>query len=89
MSNLNYVPKFIAASGTTVVAAAGNVTVHTVNFPRATVGTTIFASAANVVYGTFPIGSIGSIVLDAVFPNGLSVGTTSSLDFVTVTTETP
>lgn len=89
MTALQYVPKHIATAGTTVVAAAGNVTVHTVNFPKATVGTTIFASAANVVYGTFPIGSVGSLILDAVYPNGLSVGTTSALDFITVTTDTP
>ncbi len=78
-----------AAGSTTTVAALGNVTVHTVNFPKATVGTTIFYSSALVAYNTFPIGSIGSMILDASYPNGLLVVTGSPLDFVTVTTDTP
>jgi hypothetical protein len=78
-----------AVGGTTSIVASGNITVHTVSFPKATVGTTLFYGSGNVLGATFPIGSIGCLVLDACFPNGLSVVTGSVNDFVLVTTDTP
>lgn len=89
MTALQYKLNPINASGTTVIAAAGNITVHTVSFPRATVGTTIFSPATGAAYQTFPIGSIGCMILDAAYPSGLSVFSGSAQDFITVTTDTP
>jgi hypothetical protein len=89
MSTSQYVPKHIATSGTTIIAASGNITVHTVSFPKATVGTTVFSASDNTVYCTWPIGSIGSMILDSSYGKGLIVNTGSALDFITVTTDTP
>lgn len=70
----------ITTQTTTTVAASGNVRLHTVNFPKATSGTVTFEdiSGSPVVYFTFPIGSIGCMILDGSCPNGLKIVTSAA-----------
>lgn len=87
----NYKPTHINTQTTTVIeSAAKNITVHTISFPKATSGTVTLQSGAGVTYtgAVYPIGSIGSIVLDASFPVGLQV-VTSAADMLVVTTNQP
>ncbi len=74
-----YTPTYISSATTTNIQPAGNCYIHTVNCPIALTGTAKFQDRAGspVEYFTLPIGSIGSLILDAVFPNGLSVVTSA------------
>lgn len=83
-----YQLKYIATATTTVVQAAGNVSIHTVNCPIALTGTATFQDAAAAAYFVLPIGSIGSFRLDTVCGNGLSV-VTSAADKLILATQTP
>lgn len=81
----------ITTQTTTVIeAGAKNLTIHTVNCPKATSGTVTFEdiAASPNSYFVLPIGSIGSLRFDSVCPNGLKV-VTSAADTVLVTTQTP
>lgn len=81
--------KAISTNTTTVFAASGNITVHTVCFPKATAGTVTFQDAAAAAYITFPASTVaGTYRLDSVFGNGLSV-VTASADNVVVTYKIP
>jgi hypothetical protein len=83
-----FIPKYISSAATTVIAASGNVTVHTVICPIALTGTATFQDKAASAYFVLPIGSIGSFRFDSMFANGLSV-VTSAADKLVVTTQTP
>lgn len=83
-----FIPKYIATATTTVIAATGNITVHTVVCPIALLGTATFQDKAAAAYFVLPIGSIGSFLLDSSFANGLSV-VTSAADKLVITTQTP
>lgn len=81
-------PTYIATATTTVIAAAGNITIHTITCPIALTGTATFQNASAGAYFVLPIGSIGSFRLDSMCPTGLSV-VTSAADKLIVTTQTP
>lgn len=85
-----YQNTYISTATTTTVAAAGNITVHTINCPIALIGTATFQDVATspATYFVLPIGTIGSIRLDSVFANGLKI-VTSAGDKLIVTTQTP
>lgn len=83
-----YQTKYISSATTTVVAAAANITIHTINCPIALTGTATFQDAAAAAYFVLPIGSIGSFRLDTVCANGLSV-VTSAADKLIIATQTP
>lgn len=77
------------ASGSTIIAATGNVTVHTVNFPKASAGIVRLADGDGVVSKViYPAASIGSLILDSSFANGLSVNAATA-DSFTVTYQIP
>lgn len=88
MINPQYQLKYISTQATTVVQAAGNVTIHTVNCPIALTGTATFQDAAATAYFVLPIGSIGSFRLDTICGNGLSVAT-SAADKLIIATQNP
>lgn len=77
-----------AATGTAVVVASGNATIHTVNFPKATSGVSYLTAADGTIIVTYPTGSIGSMRYDAAFPGGVSIGTVAA-DSVHVTYQAP
>lgn len=77
-----------ATSGTLTVVAIGNVTVHTVNFPIATTGIVKVANGDGSTNIDFPVGSIGSMRLDASFSKGLAIHAAAS-DSVSVTYQIP
>lgn len=81
-----YVPTFITTATTTTIAGAGNITVHTISFPKATAGTVTVQNAAGDSLFVFPVASIGSMILDIIFPVGLKI-VTASADAVIVTTQ--
>lgn len=83
-----YQAKYISTQTTTIIAASGNISIHTVNCPIALLGTATFQDAAAAAYFVLPIGSIGSFRFDSSCGNGLSV-VTSSADKLIVTTQTP
>ena len=70
-----------AATGTTVVVSTGNVRVHSINFPKATSGIVKVANGDGSTRIDFPAASIGSMILDAIFPVGLSVNAASAESF--------
>jgi len=78
----------IATATTTVIAASGNITIHTINVPIALTGTATFQNAAAGAYFVLPIGTVGSFRFDTMCPSGLSV-VTSAADRLIVTTQTP
>lgn len=88
MIQTQYQPTYISTATTTVIQAAGNISIHTVNCPIALTGTATFQNASAAAYFVLPIGSIGSFRLDMVCANGLSV-VTSAGDKLIVTTQTP
>ena len=77
------------ASGTAAVDTS-NLTVHTVVSPKASAGVislknpTTFAS-----YVDFPVGTIGTLILDASFPAGLSVYLSGADAAVCITYQKP
>ena len=76
----------ITATTTTSVAVANtqNCIVHTVNSPKASSGTITLQSAGGATtYCTFPIGSIGCFVLDAIFTKGLQIVTSAGDTVIT------
>lgn len=84
------IPQFQASYTATATAqtlqSTGGIMVHTVSSPIATVGTyTAKDGAGSATYFVLPIGTIGSIVLDAIFPNGLQITQSSAAD-KTITT---
>lgn len=83
-----YTPTHITTATTTVIASSGNVTMHTISFPKATTGTVTVQNGAGSSLMVYPVGSIGSMLLDAIYPNGLQI-VTSAADAVVVTTQTP
>ena len=83
-----YQAVYISSATTTVIQAAGNLTIHTVTCPIALTGTATFQDSAASAYFVLPIGSIGSFRLDSVCAKGLSV-VTSAGDKLIVTTQTP
>lgn len=86
-----YQPTYIATQTTTTIeGGAKNITIHTVICPIALTGTATFTDIAGspITYFVLPIGSIGTLRLDAIYPNGLKV-VTSAADKLIVTTQTP
>lgn len=81
-------PLHITTATTAVMATSGNVTVHSVNFPKATTGTLTLQSGTGGSIMVFPIGSIGAMILDAVYPSGLQA-VTSAEDSVVITYQIP
>lgn len=77
-----------ATSGTTVVVASGNVLVHTLVSPIASTGTILLKDATFATVASFPIGTIGTMILDAKFGNGLTMVKSAS-DSAGVTYQTP
>lgn len=82
---------FNTASGTALIQLGGNLTVHTLNFPKATTGivylTTGVGSGTTILW-TIPSGAIGSLRFDSVFANGLAIGAVAA-DAYAVTYQTP
>lgn len=78
---------YIASATTTTIESLNrNIYIHTVTCPIATTGTVTFQDVTTpTTYFVLPIGSIGSFVIDAKYPNGLAV-VTSAADKVIVTT---
>lgn len=82
--------KLYVVSSTTpvVIAAAGrNAKIHSVSFPKATVGTVTFADqatspASQIVYPAATVGQCD--ILDVVIANGLTVTNASASDYVIV-----
>lgn len=74
-----YTTKAISTQTTTSVVTGGNVHIHTIVCPKATTGTVTFNDVAGspATYFVLPIGSIGTFIMDAVYPNGLSVITSA------------
>ena len=74
-----YTPVYVSGATTTNVAT-GTVFIHTIVVPIASAGTLTFRDRASspVTYFVLPIGSVGSFLLDAVFPNGLAIVTSAS-----------
>lgn len=89
IQNQYQVAAYNVSSGSTTIAATGNVTVHTVDFPKASAGIVRLAdgdgSISRIIY---PAASIGCMVLDASFANGLQVNAASA-DSFTVTYQIP
>lgn len=86
-----YQPTYISTSTTTTIEGASkNISIHTVVCPIALTGTATFedVTGSPVTYFVLPIGSIGTLRLDAIFPNGLKVVTSAS-DKLIITTQTP
>ena len=82
---------FNTASGTAIVQGKGNVTMHTINFPKATAGLVFLAtnlSSGTSIVWTLPIATIGSLRFDCGFPDGLAVQANSA-DAYAVTFQTP
>ncbi len=79
------------AAGTALVQLGGNGTLHTLIFPKATTGvsylTTGVGSGTTILW-TIPSGAIGSLLFNAVYANGLAVGTVAA-DAFAVTYQTP
>lgn len=70
--------KAISTATTTSVTTAGkNMKIHTVVCPKALTGTATFQDTSASAYFVLPIGSIGTFILDSVFPNGLDVVTSA------------
>ena len=83
---MEFSTKAIKTATTTVISAdKRQVFIHTVVCPKALGGTATFQDKDGTEYFVLPIASIGALILDANFPNGLSV-VTSSGDTVLVTT---
>ncbi len=78
---------YIATNTTTTIDSNhSNVNIHTIVCPIALTGTATFQDVGSpTTYFVLPIGTIGTIILDAVFPNGLAV-VTSAADKLLVTT---
>ena len=86
-----YQPTYISTQTTTVIeGSAKNITVHTVNIPIALTGALTFEDITGtpVVYFVFPIGSVGTFLLDVSLSNGLKVVTAAG-DKVLITTQQP
>jgi hypothetical protein len=83
------IPQFQITSistNTTTSLAAGGIMIHTIVAPIAAGGTITLTDYAGspATYLILPIGTIGTMLLDAVFPNGVKVVTSAS-DKVLVT----
>ena len=84
-----YQKVFNIAAGSTVIQTSGNVTVHTIIFPKATAGLVYLTNGSDSTpLFTYPAASIGCHILDAGFANGLAVGAVSA-DAYIVTYQTP
>lgn len=83
-----YQLKAIIGPATTSVVALGNLTLHTVVCPIATLGATTFRDSSAVTYFVLPIGSIGTYRLDASLAKGLTV-VTADADTVLISYKTP
>ena len=90
INNLDFKP--FVVTGTTaavVIAASGhNSIIHTITAPKAVTGTITVANknaTTPVTLFTLPIGTVGSIILDAVFMDGLTLALTATTDVVLVT----
>lgn len=81
MQNI-YRPFFISTATDTPIGT-GNVFVHTISFPKATAGIVTLEQTDGTDYIALPVGTIGCLIFDSVFPSGLSVKTASA-DFVIV-----
>ncbi len=89
---IQYQIAFNTASGTLMIQPAGNLTVHTLNFPKATSGTVYLTTGGNTsgtaIIWTIPSGAIGSLILDAAFASGLAIGAVAA-DAYAITWQTP
>lgn len=65
---------------TNIEASAKNILIHTVICPIALTGTATFQDIASsaATYFVLPIGSIGSLEFESIFPNGLAVVTSAA-----------
>lgn len=70
-----------AASGTVTVVTSGNVTIHSISFPKASAGIVKLANGDGSTNIDFPAASIGSLILDGMFPNGLALNAASADSF--------
>ncbi len=77
-----------AAAGTLTIKTSGNLTIHTIVSPVASTGTYLLKNGAFATIATFPIGTIGTLLLDASIPNGAYL-VSSATDNVIVTHQTP
>lgn len=75
-------PTFISTATDTAIGT-GNVFVHTICFPKATAGIVTLEQTDGTDYIALPVGTIGTLIFDSVFPSGLSVKTASA-DFLIV-----
>lgn len=88
---IQYQVAFNTAAGSTIIQLGGNLTVHTLIFPKATTGLVYLATGVNTgttILWTIPTGAIGSLRFDAGFANGLSIATAAA-DAYAVTYQTP
>jgi len=81
-----YQQTYISSTTPAVIAASGNLTLHTVVVPKALSGTATFANSAATTYFVLPAASIGSLQFDCSIPNGLTV-TMSAAEKIIVTTK--
>jgi hypothetical protein len=83
------IPQFQAsytATAATTAISTGGIMIHTVVFPKALAGTvSLTDTAGSTTYAAFPVGSIGSIILDIVVAGGLKIVQGSAADQVTIT----
>jgi hypothetical protein len=84
-----FIPQYQAsytATAATVAIGAGQIMIHTVNFPKALGGTVSFTdTSGNTTYAAFPVGAIGSMLLDIVVPSGLKIVQGAAADQIMVT----
>lgn len=83
-----YQPTYISSATTTVVQAAGLLTLHTVVVPVASTGAITFQDSSGTAYFVLPVGTVGSFRFDATLNKGLSI-VTAAADKLVATTQTP
>lgn len=81
-----YQASYTATAATASIATGGNINLHTVNIPKATVGTLSFQDISNNVYFVMPTGTAGNTyIYDAVLNNGLQIVASSASDQIVTT----
>lgn len=81
-----YQASYTATAATASIAGAGNVNLHSVNIPKATVGTLSFQDVSGNVYFAMPTGTVANTyIYDCVLNNGLQIVATSAADQIVTT----
>lgn len=89
MSN-QYQSSYTATAATTVVSTGGLLELHTVNVPKATVGTLSYQDKNSNVYFALPTGTVGgSYRYDMTLADGLKIVQSSASDQITTTYKQP